>query len=103
MSEKLKNQFIFEIAEELISKFDRKTTNEVITVIDKHLYNYDIIKPNTEITCVDDTSIKMIKLFIGTKRLERLSEKSLRLYYLVIKALLLLNRSLHTGGLNPLY
>ena len=44
MSETLKTQLIYEIAEELIKKFDVDVSKEILNIINKHLYNYDVIK-----------------------------------------------------------
>ena len=46
MSETLKTQLIYEIAEELIQKFDVDVSKEILNIINKHLYNYDVIHHN---------------------------------------------------------
>ena len=68
MSETLKTQLIYEIAEELIKKFDVDVSKEILNIINKHLYNYDVIKKQTSLIVLDTTSEKLLKMYLGTKR-----------------------------------
>lgn len=88
MSEELKNQLIYEIAEDLIKKFDLSVSNDIINIINKHLYNYEVIEKPTSLLILDDKSERILKMFIGTKKLEGKSENTLKQYYREIKLLL---------------
>ena len=88
MSETLKTQLIYEIAEELIQKFDVDVSKEILNIINKHLYNYDVIKKQTSLIVLDTTSEKLLKMYLGTKRLEGRSEYTLKQYYREIRLLL---------------
>lgn len=102
MSETLKNQLIYEIADDLIKKFDAEISNDIINIINKHLYNYEIIEKPTSLIIFDDKTEKILKMFIGTKKLEGRSDNTLKQYYREIKLLLsFLNCSIEevtTGG-----
>lgn len=88
MSEELKNQLIYEIADELIMKFNTEISQEIINIINKHLYNYDIIEKPTSLFVLDNKTEKILKMYIGTKKLEGKSEKTLKQYYREIRLLL---------------
>lgn len=88
MSEEIKNQLIYEIAEELIQKFDSEISLDIVNIINKHLYNYDVVEKPTSLVPFDDKTERIIKMFIGTKRLEGKSENTLKQYYREIKLLL---------------
>lgn len=88
MSENIKNQLICEIAEELIQKFNYEISNEVVNIINKHLYNYDVIEKSTSLVALDSKTVKILKMYIGTKKLEGKSEKTLKQYYREIRLLL---------------
>lgn len=81
MSEIIKNQLMYEIAEELIQKFDSEISNEIINIINKHLYNYDIIEKSTSLIVLDSKTTQILKMYIATKKLEGKSEKTLKQYY----------------------
>ena len=70
MSEELKNQLIYEIADELIQKFDIEISQEILTIINKHLYNYDVIEKQTSLIPLDSKTERILKMYIGTKKLE---------------------------------
>ena len=63
MSETLKTQLIYEIAEELIQKFDVDVSKEILNIINKHLYNYDVIEKQTSLIVLDTTSEKLLKMY----------------------------------------
>lgn len=88
MSEELKNQLIYEIADELIQKFDIEISQEILTIINKHLYNYDVIEKQTSLIPLDSKTERILKMYIGTKKLEGKSDKTLKQYYREIKLLL---------------
>lgn len=88
MSEEIKNQLIYEIADELMKKFDSEISKDILFIINKHLYNYDVIEKPTSLMVLDSKTEKILKLFIGTKKLEGKSEKTLKQYYREIKLLL---------------
>ena len=88
MSEEIKNQFLYEIADDLIKKFDLSISNDIINIINKHLYNYEVIEKPTSLLILDDKSERILKMFIGTKKLEGKSESTLKQYYREIKLLL---------------
>ena len=88
MSETLKTQLIYEIAEELIQKIDIEVSKEILNIINKHLYNYDVIEKQTSLIVLDTTSEKLLKMYLGTKRLEGRSEYTLKQYYREIRLLL---------------
>lgn len=85
MSEELKNQLIYEIANELIQKFDMEISQEILTIINKHLYNYDVIEKQTSLIPLDSKTERILKMYIGTKKLEGKSDKTLKQYYREIK------------------
>ena len=78
MSEVEKNQLMYEIAEDLIKKFNTEISNDILNIINKHLYNYDISKKPTSMIIFDDKTEKILKIFIGTKKLEGKSERTLK-------------------------
>lgn len=88
MSEIIKNQLMYEIAKELIQKFDNEISNEIINIINKHLYNYDIIEKSTSLIVLDSKTTQILKMYIATKKLEGKSEKTLKQYYREIRLLL---------------
>ena len=88
MSETLKNQLIYEIAEELIQKFDIEISKDIINIINKHLYNYDVIEKQTSLIVLDTKSESFLKMYLGTKKLEGRSDYTLKQYYREIKLLL---------------
>lgn len=88
MSEQAKKQLIYEIAEDLIRKFDKEITKEVLCIVNRNLYNYDVTNKSTTIIAYDDVTEKILKIFIGTKRLEGKSEGTLKQYYRQIRCLL---------------
>ena len=51
MSEELKNQLIYEIADELIQKFDMEISQEILTIINKHDVNKDYITEQVKDAC----------------------------------------------------
>lgn len=81
MSEQVKNRLAYEIAEELVQKFDKEIAQEVMYIINKHLYNYDITDKSTSLVLHDDFTEKILKIFIGTKKLEGKAEGTLQHYY----------------------
>lgn len=58
MSEEIKNQLICEIAEDLIKKFDSEISKEILFIINKHLYNYDVIEKPTSLIALDSKTEK---------------------------------------------
>lgn len=88
MSESTRNQLIYEIATDLIEKFDLEIAEDVLNIINKHLYNYEVIEKPTSLLVLDSKTDRILKMFIGTKRLEGKSEKTLRQYYREIRLLL---------------
>lgn len=88
MSEVEKNQLMYEIAEDLIKKFNTEISNDILNIINKHLYNYNITKKSTSMIVFDDKTERILKIFIGTKKLEGKSERTLKQYYREIKLLL---------------
>ena len=88
MSEQIKNKLAYEIAEELINKFDKEIAEEVMYIVNKHLYNYDVTNKSTSLVLYDDTTEKILKIFIGTKKLEGKAEGTLKQYYRYIRFLL---------------
>lgn len=88
MSEIEKNQLIYEIAEDLIKKFNVEISNDILNIINKHFYNYDVTKKSTSMVVFDDKTERILKIFIGTKKLEGKSERTLKQYYREIKLLL---------------
>lgn len=88
MSEQLKEQLVCEIAEDLIKRFDYDVSNEVLAIINKHLYNYDVTEKQNALIELDSKTERILKLFIGTKRLEGKAESTLKQYYREIRLLL---------------
>lgn len=88
MSEEIKNQLIYEIADELIQKFDVDVSMDILHIINKHLYNYDVTEKTTALIPLDSKTERIIKMYIGTKRLEGKSEKTLKQYYREMRLLL---------------
>lgn len=88
MSEEVKNQLIYEIAEELIQKFDAEISMDILHIVNKHLYNYDVIEKTTALIPFDSKTERIIKMYIGTKRLEGKSKTTLEQYYREIRLLL---------------
>lgn len=72
MSEELKNQLIYEIADELIQKFDMEISKEILIIVNKHLYNYDITEKQTSLIPLDSKTEKILKMYIGTKKMEHI-------------------------------
>ena len=70
MSKILKNQLVYEMTEELIKKFDVEISKEVLDVLNKYLYNYDIIEKQTALVSIDSKTDKILKMYIVTKKLE---------------------------------
>lgn len=89
MSELIKNEFLYEVAEELIQKFDQEISQDILNIINRHLYKYDIVeKESSALLSFDSKTEYYLKIYVGTKRLEGKSEKTLRQYYREIKLLL---------------
>ena len=64
MSEILKNQLVYEMTEELIKKFDVEISKEVLDVLNKYLYNYDIIEKQTALVPIDSKTDKILKMAV---------------------------------------
>lgn len=89
MSELIKNEFLYEVAEELIQKFDQEISQDILNIINRHLYKYDIVeKESSALLSFDSKTEYYLKIYVGTKRLEGKSEKTLRQYYREIRLLL---------------
>ena len=72
MSEELKNQLIYEIADELIQKFDMEISQEILTIINKHFYNYDVIEKQTSLIPLDSKTERIQKIYIDNKKMEHI-------------------------------
>lgn len=71
MSEELKNQLIYEIADELIQKFDMEISQEILIIINKHLYNYDVIEKQTSLIPLDSKTERILKNVYWYKKIRR--------------------------------
>lgn len=72
----------------LCKNIDNKDYQDVANVVDMVFANYNIFKTETEIQAYEDTNEKIIKKFIAVKKLEGLSDNTLKQYYRAINHLL---------------
>lgn len=62
MSELLKNQLIYQIAQDLIKKFDVEIFKDILTIINKHLYNYNLIDKQSSLIVLNSKTEKILKM-----------------------------------------
>lgn len=74
MYEHLRNAFIAELP-----MIDASTLNKVVRVLDKVAADYDITEKQTALAVVDDMP-QTVKLFLASKKLEGLSDDTIRFY-----------------------
>lgn len=68
----------------MMSVLDDNQMQRLKNVLDMVLYNYDIKPKTTELAIYDSSNTKIINKYIGCKRLEGLSEKTLKQYHFMI-------------------
>lgn len=73
-----------EITLAMSSVLNEDQMNRLKNVLDMVLYNYDIKPKATELMIYDGNNSKIIARYIGCKRLEGLSENTLKQYYMTI-------------------
>ena len=76
MYEHLRNSY----ATELQLLFDNVTVNRILNILDKLSVDYEITERSTELAVVDDSISKLANLYLASKKLEGLSDKSIQLY-----------------------
>lgn len=85
MLDNSKEQFILQVAEDLINKFDANITSEVIDILNIHLNDYEIHRKLSPLSSLDEKTSNILKIFIGSKKLEGRSENTLKQYYREIR------------------
>lgn len=88
MSEKLKDKLLLEIAQDLVLKFDTEISKDILNIINKHLYNYDVVEKQTSLITLDTKTERILKMYLGTKKLEGIATDTLKQYYREMRRLL---------------
>lgn len=88
MITKEKEELLINIANDLYKEYDLETVANVTSIIEKNLHDYEVLPKSTELVVQDPYSERVLKIFIGARRLDGLSEKSLKQYFREYKLLL---------------
>lgn len=81
MYEHLRNDF----AVELSGEYSKKDVNKVLTILDKLMNDYDISEKATDLAVIENQIPHELKVFLASKRLEGLSDASIRIYSLRLR------------------
>lgn len=83
-----KEEYLLKVAEDFLKIFDAETAEVALHIVDKNLYNYEITDKETGLAVRDTFTERVLKIYIGSKKLEGKSEKSIAQYYREINHLL---------------
>ena len=76
MYEHLRNDFLMEIS----SVVDPAQADRILAALDKVAENYSIAERETSLAVVDDETTKLIKIYLSSKKLEGLSDLTIKMY-----------------------
>ena len=76
MYEHLRNDFVMKLAQ----KYGRDQVTEITAMLDNVAINYDISAKSTALAVIEDPIPRVVSIYIASKRLEGLSEVSLKNY-----------------------
>ncbi len=75
-----KKQFMDQIMTEMAQALDENSKEMLEKVLLKKLQNVDVQKAETQIACLDDDNERYMRLFAASRRLEGMSERTIRQY-----------------------
>ena len=64
----------------IITQFSQGDLNKIMTALDKAAYNYDFSEKETSLAILDNSISKLVNLYLASKKLEGLSEKTIECY-----------------------
>lgn len=69
-----------ELLTELLQFLPTETISRIGNTLDKVAYNYDFKEKMTAVAVIDDEYTKLVKMYLASKHLEGLSDKSIEMY-----------------------
>lgn len=76
MYEHMRNDFLLQLS----NSFNPDETNKIINILDKVVTNYDVSEKETALVVYNDDIKRVANLFLASKRLEGLSDKTIENY-----------------------